>query len=185
MPSLPPTTGVPLNLYVPPFDYGSNPSTDFTYDVPVNDNWGLLNAFAQTVVLYNPTGSQTIAQPGGSFLNIDKVLAYDGALRFGTAVGAWDSALSRSGAGAFTLDSNAVGNAAGSLKLNALNAVAGIQVNSAAPLNHILVGDGTHYVDSATLPTGIAFYQTAQANAVSRTQRPRLNFLPRMTAVDN
>lgn len=184
MPIFPPTTGAPLSLYVPPFDYGVGPN-DYTYDVPVNDNWTILNNFAATCIINNPTASQTINQPGSTFFNYNKAIAYDGVLRFGTAAGVWDGALSRSGAGTFTLDSNTIGNAGGTLKLNVLNAVAGLQVNSAAPLNHILVGDGTHYVDSPTLPAGIVFYQTVQANAVSRTQRPRLNFLPRLTAVDN
>ncbi len=35
-----------------------------------------------------------------------------------------------------------------------INALTGFQVNGAAPSNHILVGNGTNYVDSATVPSG-------------------------------
>jgi hypothetical protein len=182
--ALPPTTGAPLDLYIPAFDYGTNPG-DETWDQPINVNWNTLNSFAETVVLFNPTATQTVVQPGSTFFNFNAAIAYDGSLRFGTAASAWDSALSRSGAGTFTLDSNTIGNAAATLKLNILNAVSGFQVNGAAPNGHFLVGNGAHYVDSATLPVGSAFYQTVQAAGTSRPQELKLNFLARLTAVDD
>jgi hypothetical protein len=173
------------------------PNLGLVLPVVHEQNWGVptLNAaftaidtWSATVVVDAPTVSQTVTQPGGTYFNFNYpvvFLAVNPALRFGTAANLWDSALTRTAAGAFTLDSNVPANAAATLKLSTLNAVAGLQVNSAAPNNHILVGNGTRYVDSATLPAGLVFYQTVQANGTSRTQRPRLNFLPRFTAVDN
>ncbi len=159
------------------------------WGVPLlNDNFSLIDDFAATVVLYVPTVSQTIAQPAGTYFNFNFPVVYNAAnpaLRFGTAADLWDSALTRTGAGAFTLDSNVPTNAAATLKLTVLNALTGFQIAGAAPLNHFLIGDGTHYVDSATLPAGLFFYQTVKANGTARTQQPILNFLPRLTAVNN
>jgi len=185
--ALPPTTGAPLNLYVPPFDYGVNPGDD-TYDVPENANTVAINAFAATVVLYSPTANQTIAQPGGTFFNFNSPIVYGAtpSLLFGTAANIWDSSLTRTAEGAFTLDSNSAGNAAATLKLNVLNAVTGLQVNSEAPLNYILVGNGNEYVGSATLPAGLAFYQTIQSAGVPVSpQRSNLNFLAPFTVTDD
>lgn len=195
--ALPPTTGAPLDLYVPAYDYGTNPGDD-TYDVPLNLNWNILNSFAETIVLFNPTATQTIAQPGSTFLNFNAAIAYDGSLRFGTAASAWDSALSRSGAGTFTLDSNTIGNAQGTLTLLVLdattvnattvaagvvNATTGFKFNGAAPSGHILVGNGTEYVD------GRIYYQTTAVAGASNPQEPILNFIAganiTVTGVDN
>lgn len=175
---LPPTTGAPLSLYVPPFDYGVNPGDD-PWSTPVNDNWTILNNFAETVVLFSPATTQTIIQPVSTYLNINNTLLYGTtpSLLFGTSASNWDSALTRIGAGSFTLDANSAGSAGGTLKLNVLNAVTGLQVNGAAPNGHLLVGNGTEYVDSATLPAGLAFYQTIQSSASSFAQQPKLNFL--------
>lgn len=160
---------------------------DEDWGVPtLNEDFTLIDDFAATVVLYAPTVSQTVTQPASTYFNFNYpivFLATNPALRFGTAADLWDSALTRTGAGAFTLDSNVPANAAATLKLTVLNALTGLQINSAAPSGHILIGNGTNYVDG--LLSSIAFYQTVQANGASRTQRPRLNFLPRITAVDN
>lgn len=69
-----------------------------------------------------------------------------------------------------------------------INARTGFLFNGAAPLNHLLVGNGTYYVDSATIPASALsglFYQTVQRNAVSQTQRPRLNFSTEFAVSDN
>lgn len=184
--ALPPTTGAPLNLYIPPFNYGVNPGDD-PYSTPENDNTVAINAFAATVVLYSPTASQTVVQPTSTFFNFNSPIVYGAppSLLFGTAANTWDSALTRTAEGAFTLDSNSAGNAAATLKLNILNAVTGFQYNGAAPLNHILVGDGTNYVDSAALPAGLVFYQFVQQAGASVTQRDKLNFLAPLTAIDD
>ena len=67
----------------------------------------------------------------------------------------------------------------GSGNYSQINANGGYLFNQAAPLNHLLVGNGTAYVDSATVPasaiTGL-FYQTFEANGISQTQRQAVNF---------
>jgi hypothetical protein len=186
MPALPPTTGSPLNLYVPPFGYGTGPN-DFTWDVPANDNWNILNSFAETVVLYSPTVSQTIVQPASTYLNINSLQAYGATpvIRFGVAASVWDTALSRTAAGTLSVDTTTVGNSAGTLKANVVNAVVGFQNNGAAPSGHVLVGNGTSYVDSATIPSGAANYQIIEQYGTPITQRNKLNFLAPLTAVDD
>jgi hypothetical protein len=73
----------------------------------------------------------------------------------------------------------------------AVNAATGYLFNGLAPLNHVLLGNGTAYVDSPTLPYSILtgapslFYQTVAANGVAQTQRPTLNFTQRFTATDS
>jgi hypothetical protein len=59
------------------------------------------------------------------------------------------------------------------------NAATGFEIAGAAPLNHILVGDGTNYVDSATIPAGslpTLYYQTIETNGTAAIQRPTINF---------
>jgi hypothetical protein len=60
-----------------------------------------------------------------------------------------------------------------------INANGGYLYNGLAPLNHLLVGNGTAYIDSATVPasaiTGL-FYQTMQSNTTAQNQRTALNF---------
>lgn len=62
----------------------------------------------------------------------------------------------------------------GPLKLTALNATTGFQVNGAAPSNHCLVGNGTYYVDSSSCGgTSI----TLQTNSVSNASQALLNLV--------
>ena len=66
-----------------------------------------------------------------------------------------------------------------------INATA-FQNNGAAPLNHILVGNGTVYVDSANIPASSANYQLVQANAnTTAPGRNILNFLTPLVVTDN
>lgn len=73
----------------------------------------------------------------------------------------------------------------------AINASGGYLYDGEAPLNHVLLGNGTAYVDSATLPYSILsgaptlFYQTVDSNGAAQTQRPVLNFSPRFTLTDS
>jgi hypothetical protein len=62
-----------------------------------------------------------------------------------------------------------------------VNATTGFRISSSAPANHILVGNGTNYVDSATLPSAALpalglYYQTVDLSGTAQTQRPELNF---------
>jgi hypothetical protein len=62
-----------------------------------------------------------------------------------------------------------------------INASTGYKLAGAAPSNHILVGNGTNYVDSATLPSSALpvaalYYQTVDLSGSAQTQRLALNF---------
>lgn len=68
------------------------------------------------------------------------------------------------------------------------SASVGYQIGGTAPMNHVLLGDGVRYVDSATIPYSILtglFYQTLEFNATSLTQRPAANFSQRFTGTDS
>lgn len=56
-----------------------------------------------------------------------------------------------------------------------VNAFTGFQFNGAAPVGHVLCGNGSVYVDATTCG-GSANYQTVQANGTSLIQRLILNF---------
>jgi hypothetical protein len=68
------------------------------------------------------------------------------------------------------------------------NATTGYQYAGAAPLNHVLVGDGTEYVDAAAIPSSALptiFYQTIDLNGTPKTQRPTMNLSPLFSAADS
>jgi hypothetical protein len=70
----------------------------------------------------------------------------------------------------------------------AINASGGFLFNGTAPLNHILLGNGTAYVDSVTVPssalTGL-FYQTIQNAGTALPQEPTLDFVAPLSAGDD
>lgn len=152
----------------------------------LNADFTLIDTFAGTVVILEPTASQDIIQPASTYLNINSPLIYGSPapLRFGASANVWDSAITRTGAGQFSVDSNAAGNAQGSMKGLTFNATGGFQYNGAAPAGHILIGDGTYYVDSATIP-GAGSYQRIELAGTPFTQRPTLNFLVPFTVADD
>lgn len=63
-----------------------------------------------------------------------------------------------------------------------INTSSGYLYKGVAPNNHVLLGNGTAYVDSASIPYSIIsgtpqlFYQTVETNAVAMPQRANLNF---------
>jgi hypothetical protein len=70
----------------------------------------------------------------------------------------------------------------------AINASGGFLYNGAAPSNHILLGNGTAYVDSATVPAGALtglYYQTVAMNGTDAPQEKNLNFGPQFQVVDS
>ena len=73
----------------------------------------------------------------------------------------------------------------------AVNAGTGYLIGGLGPLNHVLLGNGTYYVDSATLPYSILtgaptlFYQTLDLNGTAQTQRPVANFSSRFALTDS
>jgi len=73
----------------------------------------------------------------------------------------------------------------------AINANTGYLFNGAAALNHVLLGNGSYYVDSPTIPWSIIsgsptlFYQTVDANGTLQTQRPSLNFDSTLSVSDS
>lgn len=71
-----------------------------------------------------------------------------------------------------------------------INASGGYLYNGAAPLNHVLLGNGTAYVDSATIPvsaiSGLTLrYQTLQANGTAEPQESAANFSSAFSLTDN
>lgn len=102
-------------------------------------------------------GSLSMGTPGGNQYNIVNI----GELGVGTYLPAWGVDVEGSGAA------------------GAVNAKSGYLFNGAAPLNHVLLGNGSYYVDSATIPASLfsgLYYQTVDANGVAQPQQPVLNF---------
>lgn len=71
-----------------------------------------------------------------------------------------------------------------------INASGGYLFNGAAPVNHVLLGNGSYYVDSATIPASIISgmgdnYQTAQSNGAAQPQEPAYNFSTAFALSDN
>jgi hypothetical protein len=73
----------------------------------------------------------------------------------------------------------------------AVNANTGFLFDGTAPLNHVLLGNGSYYVDSATIPASVIsglptlFYQTVSVNGVAGPQEPALNFSGRFVGTDS
>jgi hypothetical protein len=68
-----------------------------------------------------------------------------------------------------------------------INASAGYRYNGLAPQNHILLGNGTGYIDSATVPASMVsglYYQTLESNGANQPQEPAFNFTSAFTATD-
>lgn len=63
------------------------------------------------------------------------------------------------------------------------NAINGYQLNGAAPLNHILVGNGTNYVDSATVPAGDSSLASIDLTAQSAAKTATNLYLPTATGM--
>lgn len=82
----------------------------------------------------------------------------DGTQELGPGSGALDTVFSRSGIGVLSVTGS-------------FNASAGFRMGGTAPSNHILLGDGTNYVDSATLPS-------TSLNVTSSTPIANLNAYP-------
>ncbi len=68
------------------------------------------------------------------------------------------------------------------LTASVINATTGFENNGLAPLDHVLLGNGSQYVDSASIPASIitglpgSYYQTVQAQGTSEPQEAKLNF---------
>lgn len=169
---MPDPTTPNLHLNVPP-------AHELNWDLSVNPNWYTIDAFAGAVVLLSPTTTQAVTQPGGTYtdFNRPRVAGSPASLYYQNGSGVGWGALTASGSGIFTLDKTAQGDGAARLTADTINAQTGFQVAGAAPLNHILVGNGTSYVDSSVLPAGLIHYQTVQQGGVSYNQRSRLNFI--------
>ncbi len=171
-----PSTGTPLNLALPVVNCTQ-------WNVQLNTNFSTINSFAATVALLSPTTSQMFTQPASTFtgFNAFQAVGSPSAIGFGPVLGSNFAFLSNNGSGTFSLDTTAIGNGLATLTTG------GYQLNGAAPLNHILVGNGNIYADSASVPTSALptlFYQTVDLVLSPRPQRPVLNFTARFTATD-
>jgi hypothetical protein len=147
----------------------------------LNVDFTLIDTFAATTVLLTPLSSQTINQPANTFTNLNALQAYGTLpiIRFGVATSVWDTSISRPAAGKVSIDTNTPGNGLGILNAG------GFQYQGAAPSGHVLVGNGTSYVDSATIPSSSANYQIVEQAGTPLTQRNKINFLAPMLAVDD
>ena len=128
--------------------------------------------FYPVPILSQPANHGTQSISGG--LNLSGYFLYNaGRVGVGTSTPAWG------------LD------AEGAAANGAVNGKTGYLFNGTAPLNHVLLGNGNYYVDSATIPASIItglpnqFYQTVAANGTAQTQRPTLNFSTRFTVTDS
>lgn len=155
------------------------------WNTGTNNNWTLVDTWSAGVIVANPTASQVLTQPASTYFSVNglQVFGTTPAIPFGVTAGAIAAAISMPTAGTLSIDTTAVANSLGTLKAAIVNAGTGFQLGGAAPLNHFLVGDGTNYVDSATLPG--AYYQTVQSVGTPENQRGVLNFLSAFTATDN
>lgn len=167
-----------LNLWVLPQHYQN------WGVIPWNQNASEIDAFSLTVPIFSPAASQTITQPPGTWLNIDGGLVFGSPswLRFGVTANTPDSAVTRTAAGAFSLDTTTSGD--GLAKL----ALAGLTITGTAPTpGQCLSWGGTSFNTPITClsvaPT--VYYQTVAANGVAQTQRPTLNFNSYFTLTDS
>lgn len=134
-----------------------------TYPVPVLTS--PLNHNLQSI-----NGPLSMGTPGGVGYNIVNV----NELGVGTSLPAWG------------VDVEGTGLA------GAVNANTGYLYNGLAPSNHVLLGNGSYYVDSASIPSTIIsglpssfYYQTIQLNGTAQPQEPAANFSPRFAMTDN
>jgi hypothetical protein len=110
------------------------------WGVPWNANATALDTFAGSTILKAPAASQTILQPAGTYLNVNSMEFYGSPswARFGVSASTPDSALTRTAAGEFSLDTTTAGNAAATLDL------AGIKIGGGAGTpGQCLASDGT------------------------------------------
>jgi hypothetical protein len=171
-----PTTGGPLQLALP-IQHCQN------WWVPLNSNMSAINTFAGQTVIYSPPGSQTITQPVNTRFNTNSLLLVNASLEFGYSPDTPVSWLSLTTPGNFTLDVTSPGTGDANLSVNQINGntasmALGFQINGTAPLNHIMLGNGVRYVDSATIPSSALpalYYQTV----AGQPQQPQLQFSSR------
>ncbi len=102
-------------------------------------------------VLMHPTGNQTVTQPAGTSLTVNIFNSESGALN-GTLGATTPNTVAGTTITASTSITAPTGTFAVGISGGQINAVTGYQFNSAAPSNHILLGNGFHYVDSASIP---------------------------------
>lgn len=160
-----------LNLWLPPAHYQN-------WDIPMNANSNTLDAFSATVVSLTPIGSQSVAQPIGTYFNMQFPMVYGtlSSLRFGVNPNAWDGALTRDNFGNFSLDTTTIGNGSASLAVSVLNAQAGLLISGGAPVGNVPCGNGSLYVACPISSLVTSFYQTVASNGSPLPQRTTLNF---------
>ena len=162
-------------------------SHETEWNGPTNYNWTLVDVFAGTVIRYNPAASQVITQPAGTYYAVNGMDVFGAfpTLLFGNLPGAFNAALSMPAPGVISADKLVAGDAGATVKAAIFNAGTGFQVAGAAPAGFFLLGNGTDFVPSATIPTGAVNYQIAESNAAPLPPENKLNFLSPLTAVDD
>jgi hypothetical protein len=156
------------------------------WDSGTNGNWTLVDTFAATCIVKSPSAAQILTQPSATYFSVNglQIFGTTPVIPFAVSAGNFSAALSMPSVGTLSVDSSAVGNGGGTLVATVINAKTGFQLNGAAPSGHFLVGDGTHYVDSASLP-GALYYQNVESNSGAENQRAALNFTSGLTVTDN
>ena len=99
-------------------------------------------------VLQHPTGNQVVDEPNGFSLSVTTLNSSAGALNGSLGATTPNSVTA-------TTISGTTGTFFGNVTGPVFNAGTGYQIGSAAALNHVLLGNGTDYVDSATIPWSV------------------------------
>jgi hypothetical protein len=166
-----------LNLWLLPPHYQD-------WGVPWNANATAEDTLAASVVLYSPTASQKVTQPSLTYTEFNAPFVYGTVpiLYFGVTAGVFDSALTRTGAGTFSLDAGTIGSSGATLSLAGL-----IVGGSGGTAGKCLGSNGTVYntpvACSGAIPS--LYYQTVAVSGSAKTQRPILNFDSYFTATDS
>jgi hypothetical protein len=162
-----------LNLWLLPPHYQN-------WGIPWNANATAVDTLAGSVVLYNPTASQKVTQPSLTYTEFNAPFVYGTVpvLYFGVTAGVFDAALTRTGAGAFSLDGAAVGGSTATLSLGGL-----IVNGSGGTVGKCLGSNGTVYNTSVSCTSGS--YQTVNSSGTSLPQEAALNFRPAFTVTDD
>ena len=136
----------------------------------------------QTAPVFNATTEFDVGGVQISAANLSNGTTGTGALVLATGPTLISPTLGNASASSLTTSGNV--NVGGTLGVTGgasalfFNATGGFQIGALAPLNHVLVGNGTYYVDSTTIPSAAfpaLFYQTALSGTTSSTaliQRP-------------
>lgn len=160
---------------------------ELDWNVPLNENFVLIDTFSGTAVVKAPTATQKITQPAGTYLSLNALQMFGSvpSIAFGTISGTLGMALSMKTLATLSIDQTTPGDALGTLACAIVNVGSGFQINQQAPLNSMLIGNGVSYVGTNTLPPGLVNYQYVKSSNILQIVQPTLNFLSPLVASNN